>query len=72
MRNFYFTLSKRQLGLLAIAGGLVALVGIFLFDDLGFSDPQGGFGPSQKVGVALAILTVFVGITLLPLGDTPA
>ncbi|MBZ0304938.1 MAG: hypothetical protein K8I82_02605 [Anaerolineae bacterium] len=72
MRNFYFTLSKRHLGLLSIAGGLVALIGIFLFDELGLSDPQGGFGPSQKIGVALAVLVVFIGITLLPLGDTPA
>lgn len=70
--NSHFTLTKRQLGLLAIIGGGVALVGILLFDELGLSDPQGGFGPSQKIGMALAALTLLVGISLLPLGDTPA
>lgn len=72
MLDFNFTLTKRHLGILAVIFGVVALVGIFLFDALGISDPEGGFGPSQKAGVVLAILTIFAGLTLLPLGDTPA
>ncbi len=72
MQDFDFTLTKRQLGLLAIVGGVLGLVGVFLFDALGLSDPEGGFGPSQQAALGLAVLIVLVGFSLLPLGDTPA
>lgn len=67
-----FTLSKRQLGLLGIAGGALAVVGVLLYDQLGFSDPQGGFGASQFLALGGAVVAVLIGITLLPLGDDPA
>lgn len=67
-----FTLTKRHLGILVIFFGALALISVFLFDAIGLSDPEGGFGPSQKAGVALSIFTILIGITLLPLGDNPA
>ena len=69
-KNFTFT--KRQVGIIALLSGFLGLVGVFLFDSLGISDPQGGFGPSQKMGLIGAILLMVIGITLIPLGDAPA
>lgn len=67
-----FTFSKRQLGYIAIVLGIVGVVGLLGFDQLGISDPQGGFGPSQTLGVIGSIVTIVVGLSLIPLGDTPA
>ena len=72
MFDLEFTLTKRQLGLLAIAGGILAIILVFVYDNLGASDPNAEFGPSQKMGLVLAIWMTFIGITLLPLGNRPA
>jgi ABC-type xylose transport system permease subunit len=66
------SLTKRQLGILAIMGGIVALASLLVYDRLGMSDPDAGFGPSQQVAVLAAILIIGLGISLIPLGDEPA
>jgi hypothetical protein len=67
-----FTITKQQLGFLAILVGLLAAIGLLLFDQIGLSDPQGGFGPSQLLALAGATVFILVGLSLLPLGDSPA
>ncbi|NDJ75608.1 MAG: hypothetical protein GYB65_05055 [Chloroflexi bacterium] len=63
-----FTLSKRQLGLLMIAAGLVTVV-VTLGAEVLDSD---SFGTLQKLGILLGVMSTLVGLTLLPLGDRPA
>jgi hypothetical protein len=72
MLRLTFTISKRHLGLAALVLGFIGLLGVALFDQLGLSDPQGGFGPSQTLGLVLSGLSVLFGLSLLPLGDAPA
>lgn len=67
-----FTLTKRHLGILVIFFGALALISVFLFDAIGLSDPEGGFGPSQKAGIIFGLLIVLIGVSLIPLGDTLA
>lgn len=64
-------ITKRQLGLIFIALGGLALAGLLAMDWLRASEFQ-GFGPAQTAAMAGAGLLVIVGITLLPLGDRPA
>jgi len=65
-------MSKRQLGFLALVCGVALFAGVLLYDTLGISDPDGGFGPSQKLGLVGSLGIFLIGLTLLPLGDTPA
>lgn len=67
-----FTLSKRHLGGLGILAGVLGLLVVLLYDQLGLSDPQGGFGPSQMLGLVGSALLILLGLSLLPLGDDPA
>lgn len=67
-----FTLTKRHLGIIAIAGGILMLAAVILYDQLGFSDPDAGFGPTQKLALLGAFGIIFLGATLIPLGDRPA
>lgn len=67
-----FTFTKRLLGWAAILGGVLGLAAILFYDQIGLSDPNGGFGPSQTFALIGAIAAVGVGLTLLPLGDDPA
>ncbi|MBN2303734.1 MAG: hypothetical protein JXQ72_04620 [Anaerolineae bacterium] len=63
-----FTITKRHLGLLLIAAGLLAalaMVGAQVIQ-------SGGFGALQTMGAALGAVSVLVGLTLLPLGNRPA
>ncbi len=63
--------TKRKLGFLFIAGGVVGSVAIFAVDLLGAGDFQ-GIGPAQRLALAAAAAVVVLGLTLLPLGDKPA
>jgi hypothetical protein len=72
MLRLDFTFTKRHLGYAALLGGIFAIVGVLLYDQLGLSDPEGGFGPSQQLALVGAAISILVGLTLLPLGDTPA
>lgn len=64
-------MSKRQLGILFIALGVTAVLGLFALDMLRTGQHQ-GIGPAQKQAMAAAGLAVLVGLTLLPLGNRPA
>jgi hypothetical protein len=67
-----FTLSKRHLGVLGILGGVAGFILVLLYDQLGLSDPGGGFGPSQMLALGGAALAILIGLSLIPLGDDPA
>lgn len=65
------SLTKRQLGLLLMIGGLVGFLGIIAVDVLD-AGREGGIGPAQQIALVLMIALAVVGLTLLPLKDTPA
>lgn len=64
-------LTKRQLGLLLLIGGIVGFSGIIAIDliDIG---REGGVGPAQQIALGLTAALALIGLTLLPLKDTPA
>jgi hypothetical protein len=64
-----FTVTKRQLGWLLVAGGLA--VGVLAW---WYETTRGGgdFGPSQRRLLAACVAVVLLGLTLVPLGDEPA
>jgi Ca2+/Na+ antiporter len=64
-----FTLTKRHLGLILMAAGLVMIVVMIVAEWLTRS---GGFGTAQKLGTLLGVTSFVVGLTLLPLGNQPA
>ena len=66
-----FTFTKRKLGYLCIALGLLAFVGI-LGVDLLRAGGEGGIGPAQRIALGLAALLTLLGLTLIPLGNDPA
>jgi hypothetical protein len=66
-----FTLSKRHLGILLLAGGLLAFLAILAIDIFDFGR-EGGIGPAQRIALIVAALIALVGLTLIPLGDAPA
>ena len=64
-------LTKRQLGtVLAILGavGFLAILSIDLLD----VGRQGGIGPAQSLALLLSAALSLVGLSLIPLGDSPA
>lgn len=66
-----FTVTKRQLGLLlCLTAGLV-FIGLLSLDFV-FSGRDGGFGPAQTMALIASVVMFLVGLTLLPLNDTPA
>jgi hypothetical protein len=65
-----FTLTKRHLGLILLAAGIVALVGAVAVE-IAHSGPV-RFGTVQKLGMLVGAISVVIGLTLLPLGDRPA
>jgi hypothetical protein len=64
------SITKRQLGLLFIAAGILGAVGLLGLDIV--RGRFGDFGPTQILAVAGCAFVVVVGLTLLPLGDRPA
>ncbi len=68
---FNQSLTKRQLGLLLLIGGIVGFSGIIAIDliDVG---REGGIGPAQQIALGLTTALALIGLTLLPLKDTPA
>jgi hypothetical protein len=63
--------TKRQLGILIIALGLLAILGIVAVDFIG-AGRWSGFGPLQRVGIGLSLAAIAVGSILVRLGDRPA
>jgi hypothetical protein len=68
MLSLNYTLSKRQLGWLLLAGGVLAMVVMAVSE---WMNPD-GFGFVQKMGLVSGCLSVGIGLTLLPLGSRPA
>ena len=63
--------TKRQLGLLFIVMGVGAIFAMFAIDLIGAGQFQ-GIGPAQRQALVVAGLIIFVGATLLLLGNRPA
>ena len=64
-------LTKRQLGLLMVAGGAVGFIAIIGIDVLDVGR-EGGIGPAQQIALGLMIAVVIAGLTLLPIRNTAA
>jgi hypothetical protein len=65
-----YTLSKRQLGVLILVGGVLVLAAAGVAEVV--RDQPGGFGTMQKLAVLAGVVGVVLGATLWPLGDRPA
>jgi hypothetical protein len=63
--------TKRQLGLLLLAAGLGVLT-LALGIDFLRTGAWGAPGPYQTMGTLAGAALVFVGLTLIPLGNRPA
>lgn len=64
-------MTKRQLGILFAAAGIMAIVALFVADFAGASRFD-GIGPIQRMALGGAGLLTLVGLTLIPFGDRPA
>lgn len=74
IKNFFsqdYTISKRLLGILLILGGAAGFIGILMIDVLDVGR-EGGIGPSQRLALGGCVALILLGLTLLPLGNTPA
>ena len=56
--------------MLTIIGGF-GVIGILAIDVL-HAGQQGGIGPAQAFALGIMVLIAVIGLTLIPLGDTPA
>jgi hypothetical protein len=65
------SLTKRQLGLLLFIGGIIGFIGVIGIDVLDVGR-EGGIGPAQRIALGLMIALALVGLTLVPMKDTPA
>ncbi len=64
-------LTKRQLGVLMVTGGalgFLAIIAIDVFD----AGREGGIGPAQQIALGLMMAVALLGLTLLPIRNTPA
>jgi len=66
-----YTISKRQLGIILLLIGFLGAIGILAIDVMG-GGQQGGIGPAQMFALGIMVVVALVGLTLIPLGDTPA
>ena len=64
-------ITKRQLGIIAVALGLLVIVATIGVDLVG-AGQWGGFGPLQRIGIGLSAAATIVGCILISLGDRPA
>lgn len=65
------SLTKRQLGLLLLIGGIIGFFGIIAIDVLDVGR-EGGIGPAQRIALGLMVALALIGLTLIPLKDAPA
>lgn len=66
-----YALTKRHLGLLLVFIGVAGFVGILGIDVLDVGR-EGGIGPAQQLALVGCAGLALLGLTLIPLGDTPA
>jgi hypothetical protein len=64
-------LTKRQLGWLMIFAGVSLVLGGLLVDVVG-AGQFGGLGPAQRQAIGAGLLSLLLGLSLLPLGNRPA
>jgi hypothetical protein len=64
-------ITKRQLGLIFVALGVAAVIGVLAIELLGVGRHP-GIGPTQRIALLVAGLVLAVGLSLVPLGDRPA
>jgi len=63
-------ITKRQLGYLFIAMGLLIAIGAIAANFIGGRDA--GFGPFQALGFGGGVVIILMAIPLIKLGDRPA
>jgi hypothetical protein len=63
--------TKRQLGIFVTVLSVVGVLGIVAVDAFG-AGQWGGLGPLQRLGIALGVVAMVVGLILIRLGDRPA
>ena len=63
-------ITKRQLGFILIAVGALVIAGALAANLIGARDA--GFGPLQKIGLAVGGGIILMALPLLRLGDRPA
>ena len=63
-------ITKRQLGYLFVAIGLLVVVGSIGANFIGARDA--GFGPFQAIGLAGGVVIILMAIPLIKLGNRPA
>ncbi len=68
IERFNRPLTKRQLGLLMLAGGVLGFAAVLAIDiiDVG---REGGIGPVQTLTLIGCAAVALMGATLIPLGD---
>jgi|GEM_PF-647868 len=66
-----YTITKRQLGILMFIIGILGGIGILAIDLVG-GGQDSGIGPAQLFALGIMVVVAIVGLTLIPLGDTPA
>lgn len=64
-------ITKRQLGLGLAVFGAVGTAAVLAIDLLEVGR-EGGIGPAQALALGIAIAVLLVGLSLIPLGDSPA
>ncbi|GEM_PF-585119 len=66
-----FSFSKRQIGLLLLLVGAAGFVLLLLLDVIGMGH-EGGYGPAQRAGLGFFAAVGLLGLSLIPLGESPA
>ena len=64
-------ITKRQLGMIVVALGLLVILGT-IGVDLAGAGQWAGFGPLQRMGIGVGLAATAVGSILIRLGDRPA
>jgi hypothetical protein len=65
------TLTKRHAGILLVTVGSLGLAAILIMDRLNLGR-EGGIGPAQQAALVVLALLALLGLTLIPLGNSPA
>ncbi len=63
-------ITKRHLGFIFVAIGLLAIASVLAANYLGARDA--GFGPLQKIGIAIGIGIILMALPLIKLGGRAA